>query len=96
MRLLGAALRRSIGARSIELPGRTLGELLLALARRGGPELARRLYADPDAPDAEPDPDLRLLVNGRNARFLDGLDTPLAPADVVTVHFAGARAFPGG
>lgn len=42
------------------------------------------------------DRDLRLLVNGRNALFLDGLDTKLEESDVVTVHFAGSRAFPGG
>jgi molybdopterin converting factor small subunit len=81
VRLLGDALRRAIGTRSLALHERTLRELLLALSQRGGPELAGRLYA---------------LVNGRNALFLDGLDTQLCESDVVTVHFAGARAFPGG
>lgn len=94
--MLGAALRQAIGAKVISMPARTLHELLGALARKGGPELLRRLYADPDAPEKQPDPDLRLLVNGRNALFLDGLDTQLSETDVVTVHFAGARSFPGG
>ena len=58
--------------------------------------LSAMLYADPEAPEPQPDPDLRLLVNGRNALFLDGLDTQLSETDVVTVHFAGARSFPGG
>jgi molybdopterin converting factor small subunit len=96
VRLLGDALRRAIGTRSLALHERTLRELLLALSQRGGPELAGRLYADPEAAEPAPDPDLRLLVNGRNALFLDGLDTQLCESDVVTVHFAGARAFPGG
>ena len=96
MRLLGATLRRAIGARVIAMPQRTLRELLAALSQRGDPDLTDRLYADPEAPEPWPDLDLRLLVNGRNALFLDGLDTPLTEADIVTVHFAGARSFPGG
>jgi len=96
VRLLGVPLRQAIGARAVTLPARTLRELLSALCARGGPSLRQRVYADPEAPDPTPDADLRLLVNGRNALFLDGLDTQLADADVVTVHFAGARSFPGG
>jgi len=87
VRLLGTALREAVGAKSLALPGDTLRDVLGGLARRAGPGLAERLPGDPD---------LRLLVNGRNATFLQGLDTPLADDDVVTVHFAGARAFPGG
>ena len=84
-------------AKSLELPGRTLGEVLDALVDRGGSPFADRVYADAAAPHSrELDRDLRLLVNGRNALFLDGLDTTLVDADVVTVHFAGSRAFPGG
>ena len=41
-------------------------------------------------------PDLRVLVNGRDVRFLEGLDTALAPEDAVTLHATGARSFPGG
>ena len=96
MRLLGGALRQALGARVLTLPAHTLRELLAGLCERGGPPLRQRLYADPDAQDPTPDEDLRLLVNGRNALFLDGLDTQLTDADVVTVHFAGARSFPGG
>ena len=96
VRLLGAALRKAIGAGTLQPPGRTPRELLRAVAERGGPELARRLYADPEATESALDPDLRLLVNGRNALFLDGLETRLSETDVVTVHFAGARSFPGG
>jgi molybdopterin converting factor small subunit len=96
VRLLGTALRRAIGARVIAMPQRTLRELLAALSQRGDPDLTNRLYADPEAPEPRPDPDLRLLVNGRNALFLDGLDTQLCETDIVTVHFAGARSFPGG
>ncbi len=94
--MLGGELRRVLGGRSLELPGARLRELLGALAERGGPELARRLFRDPGAAEPDPHPDLRLLVNGRNARFLDGLETPVAETDTVTVHFAGARSYPGG
>ena len=112
MRLLGGALREIFGAKSIELAGATLGELLEAFVDRGGERIAQRVYvraaSQPEfRADSERlaegvasgpllDRDLRLLVNGRNALFLEGLDTPLGERDVVTVHFAGSRAFPGG
>lgn len=94
--MLGGELRQAVGGRLLALPGRSLGEVLDALACRGGSRLAKRLFADPDAEAPSPHPDLRLLVNGRNARFLDGLDTLLDDEDAVTVHLAGARSFPGG
>jgi len=40
--------------------------------------------------------DLRILLNGRSVAFLDGLDTPVAESDCLTLHLAGIRGFPGG
>ena len=44
----------------------------------------------------ELNPDLEVLVNGRNIAFLAGLDTPLGRDDRVTVFLHGARGYPGG
>ena len=40
-------------------------------------------------------PDVAVLVNGRNVEFLAGLDTPLTPTDGVTIFYSGMRGFPG-
>jgi molybdopterin converting factor small subunit len=41
-------------------------------------------------------PDIEILVNGRNTEFLKGLDTSLRPTDQVTIFYSGLRGFPGG
>jgi molybdopterin converting factor small subunit len=41
-------------------------------------------------------PDIEVLVNGRNIEFLRRLDTPLSSADQVTIFYSGVRGFPGG
>ncbi len=91
-----AGLRDVLGNDRLELPAVRLCELLVALGERGGAELARRLWADPAALPPEPNRDLRVLVNGRDMRFLAGLETSLGADDVVTLHLAGARGWPGG
>ena len=40
-------------------------------------------------------PDVEVLVNGRNVEFLAGLDTPLTPTDGVTIFYSGVRGPPG-
>ncbi len=94
VRVLGAGLRALCGGRELHVEGAHVGELLLALCARGGRGLAARLFADEGREALHRD--LRVLVNGRDVRFLDGLDTPLGADDAVTLHETGARSFPGG
>lgn len=94
--LLLAGLRERVGSATLELPAGRVRELLEELVSRGGDELARAFYADPAAQVPTPSRDLRVLVNGRSIRFLDGLETELDAQDAVTVHLAGARGWPGG
>lgn len=89
-------MRRALGARSVEVTASSVADLLDALVEIGGPELAARLFDTPHAAPRSPHPDLRVLVNGRNVHFLEGLETRLCDADVVTLHPAGARGYPGG
>ena len=44
----------------------------------------------------EPDPDLRVLVNGRAIALLEGVATPLETEDAVTIYSVGIRGWPGG
>ena len=94
MRLLGGPLRRHLGGATLRVPAARVDELLDGLVARGGPELAALLY-DGQASRA-PGRDLRVLVNGRGIAFLEGLATPLAEGDCVTLYLAGARGWPGG
>ncbi len=68
------------GAGAAEVEGATVGEALEALYAEHG-ELRERL--------ADGDGGLRRFVNiflgGEDIRFLDGLDTPLADGDEVTI-----------
>jgi MoaD family protein len=57
-----------------------LGELLRLLSDRYGPAFRNAVF-EGDALHRE----LILLVNGRNVRLSGGLDTPLQPADEVSV-----------
>lgn len=96
VRLLGAGLRTLCGGRELCVKAGGVGELLEALAARGGAALARQIFADPEAEQRALHRDLVVLVNGRDVRFLSGLDTSLGASDAVTLHVAGARSFPGG
>jgi molybdopterin converting factor small subunit len=71
-------------------------ELLVELCSRGGDELSQRLFGEAGAEGRALHPDLRVLVNGRDVRFLAGLDTRLCARDAVTLHLTGARSLPGG
>ena len=67
------------GAASVEAEGTTVGEALESVFATHG-ELRDRLYLDGD---------LRRFVNvylgGEDIRFLDGLETPVADGDEVTI-----------
>lgn len=93
VRLLGGPLRQALGGKQVQVPGASVREVLDALIARGGEAVARRVWADVPG---DPDPDLRVLVNGRSIAFLDGLDSAVSEDDTLTLHFAGARGFPGG
>ncbi len=78
-----ATLRPIVGERSIDLPlpaDATVRGLVAELARRW-PALGEHLF------DERGDLSRRvnLFVGGRNVRWLEGLDTPLAPDQVVDV-----------
>lgn len=94
VRVLGTGLRVLCGGRELELQAVRVRELLLELSARGGEALFRQLFGDGDPPTLHPD--LRVLVNGRDVRFLQGLETPVDALDAVTLHLAGARSLPGG
>ena len=68
------------GAASVQAEGTTVGEALESVFEAHG-ELRDRLYAE--------NGDLRRFVNvyigGEDIRFLDGLDTPVADGDEVTI-----------
>lgn len=92
VRVLGG-LRRHTGGPSFHVEAVTVRDALDATAARGGEALSALLFGQPGE---DMHPDLRVLVNGRSIVFLEGVDTPLAESDTVTVHFAGARGYPGG
>lgn len=90
IRLLGV-LRQAAEAESLQVEAATVADALGFLAGRLGPGFASSLF-----PGGELDPDLEILVNGRNIHFSGGLGTPLAASDEVTMFRHGARGFPGG
>jgi len=94
--VLGTGLRTLCGGRELSMEADHMRELLVELCSRGGKELAQRLFGRADAEGGGLHPDLRVLVNGRDVRFLEGLDTLLRASDRVTLHQTGARSFPGG
>jgi molybdopterin converting factor small subunit len=88
--LLGE-VRRATGRGAVEIDARTVGALFSGLGQALGPACAGALCSGDGL-----QPDVEVLVNGRNVEFLAGLDTPLGPRDQVTVFCSGVRGFPGG
>ena len=83
---------REAAARSaLELQAGTVGQLLVALGPAISPAFAGLLIGG-----VALQPDVEVLVNGRNIEFLQRLETPLQPADQVTIFYSGVRGFPGG
>ena len=90
---LYATLRDLTGERHVEVPGQTVREALDALFARW-PELKAEILEDDTPKDG-----YSIFVNGRDVRYLEGLDTPLNPDDVLDLFppvAGGARVVFGG
>jgi sulfur-carrier protein len=77
--------KRILGARdiSLEIPeGTTVKQLLKIMMEEWGEELAEALFK-PDS--QEPVGHIQLIINGRNIKFLDNLDTILGNEDVFLI-----------
>jgi molybdopterin synthase sulfur carrier subunit len=68
------------GQAAAEVDGATVGEALEALYARHG-ELRERIAG----PDGTPRRFVNVDLRGEDIRFLDGLDTPVADGDEVTI-----------
>jgi len=81
---LHGRIRSAIGSEEIELPANvsTVDELLQELSRRLGSDASRYVF---EAGTNQMHPTLVLLVNGHSVKMLQGLNTPLAERDTVTI-----------
>lgn len=79
VRVLGFP-NRGVDRREQDIPAATVGELLAELGRRYP---ALRPVLEQRREDGRPY--VKVLVNGRLAEQLQGLDTPLGPADTVGI-----------
>ncbi len=84
-------VRKAAGRATVDVEGDSVKALLAALGKAVHPAFASLLFKDEAL-----QPDVEVLVNGRNIEFLQMLDTPLGPADQVTIFYSGVRGFPGG
>ena len=76
---LPAPLRPAVGgAKSVDLDGATVGELVSALVARH-PSLGEQLLT----PDGDLNRFVNVFRNGEDVRYLDGLATSVAPDDEV-------------
>jgi molybdopterin synthase sulfur carrier subunit len=74
-----AVLRPNVGgAKSLELDGGSIRAVVGELVERH-PSLQGQLLTD----EGELNRFVNVYVNGQDVRYLDGLDTPVAPADEV-------------
>ena len=74
-----AVLRANVGgAKSLELEGESIRGLVDALIARH-PALGSQLLTE----DGQLNRFVNVYVNGQDARYLSGLDTPVAPSDEV-------------
>jgi len=79
------ALKTIMGSGEIELSfpeGSTLGQLIKALVNRWGDDLASQLY-EPNSENLRSY--IRLMVNGRDIAFLEGMETVLRNGDEVLI-----------
>ena len=79
------AIKKILGKGEIELSvpvKSTLQELVTTLLNRSGDELAS-LLLEPETRNVLPH--IRLMVNGRDIAFLDGMETVLQPGDDVLI-----------
>lgn len=78
-----ATLRDVIGSPSVHLDnisGLTVGQLLQTLCARYPALLTKILINNQDL-----HPALHILINGRDMRYLNGLETVLAPTDSIRI-----------
>ena len=74
-----AVLRANVGgAKSLELDGDSIRALVDALVEQH-PSLGGQLLTG----DGDLNRFVNVYINGQDVRYLDGLDTPVAPADEV-------------
>jgi molybdopterin synthase sulfur carrier subunit len=74
-----SVLRPSVGgARELDVPASTIGELIEALTARH-PSLRQQLLAD----DGGLNRFVNVYVNGQDVRYLQGLETPVEDRDEV-------------
>ena len=84
-------VRKAAGRATLDVKADSVRGLLTALYQAINPAFARLLFTD-----GVLQPDVEVLVNGRNIEFLQMLDTSLRPTDQVTIFYSGVRGFPGG
>ena len=74
-----SVLRPAVGgARELDVPGSTIGELIAALTNQH-PNLRQQLLAE----DGGLNRFVNVYVNGQDVRYLQGLETPVAERDEV-------------
>ena len=74
-----SVLRANVGgAKSIELPGASIRDVVGALIEQH-PSLSTQILTD----DGDLNRFVNVYVNGQDVRYLSGLDTPVAAADEV-------------
>ena len=84
-------VRKAAGQARVDVEAESVRGLLTALSQAIRPAFATLLFKDEAL-----QPDVEVLVNGRNIEFLKMLDTSLRPTDQVTIFYSGVRGFPGG
>lgn len=68
---------------AVEAPeGSTVRDVLAALVERGGEPLEKKLI---NPADGAPYPYLRLVLNGRDIAFLEGLETAVRDGDTLLI-----------
>jgi molybdopterin converting factor small subunit len=84
-------VRKAAGQATVDVEADSVRGLLAALHQVVSPIFASLLFKN-----GVLQPDVEVLVNGRNIEFLKMLDTSLRPTDQVTIFYSGVRGFPGG
>lgn len=84
VRALGA-IRYLVGSREVEIQVKkncTVRDVLSLLSKKRGRVLEDRLF---DLQTKELKPDIRLLLNGQNIVFLEGIETKVRDGDVISI-----------
>lgn len=84
-------VRKAAGRAAVDVEAGSVSGLLAALGNAISVQFASLLFKD-----GALQPDVEVLVNGRNIQFLNLLETPLRATDQVTIFYSGVRGFPGG